>query len=123
MCFNWEALFLLGFAVKISIPLNALHGILRVSAANEASESKTMDHDALLSDNVVPEASLESVDDVAVETVVQGTSNLKTFQVSTLFILFLFKLVSCLSKLVDIATRRQHIITKLCDRGQDVFML
>ncbi|XP_057485945.1 uncharacterized protein LOC130772243 isoform X2 [Actinidia eriantha] len=61
-----------GFAVKISSPLNALHGILRVSAPNEASDRKTMDHDALPSDTVVPEASLESVDDVAVETVVLG---------------------------------------------------
>ena len=90
MCFNWNTLFLLGFAVKISSPLNALHGILRVSAPNEASESKTMDRDALSSDTVVPEASLESVDDVAVETVVLGTSILKTSQVSML--LFCFRL-------------------------------
>ncbi|GFZ00318.1 hypothetical protein Acr_13g0017170 [Actinidia rufa] len=70
-----------GFAVKISIPLNALHGILRVSAPNEARESKTMDHDALLSDTVVPEASLESIDDVAVETVVLETNHLKRQEV------------------------------------------
>ncbi|PSR84917.1 Myosin-4 like [Actinidia chinensis var. chinensis] len=70
-----------GVAVKISSPLNALHGILRVSAPNEASKSKTMDHDALPSDTVVPEASLESVDDVAVETVVLERNHLKRQEV------------------------------------------
>ncbi|GFZ21315.1 hypothetical protein Acr_29g0004770 [Actinidia rufa] len=70
-----------GFAVKISSPLNALHGILRVSAPNEASKSKTMDHYALPSDTVVPEASLESVDDVAVETVVLERNHLKRQEV------------------------------------------
>ncbi|XP_057509506.1 uncharacterized protein LOC130792080 [Actinidia eriantha] len=40
-----------------------------------------MDHDALLSDTVVPEASLESLDDVAVETVVPETNHLKRQEV------------------------------------------
>ncbi|XP_057485946.1 uncharacterized protein LOC130772243 isoform X3 [Actinidia eriantha] len=40
-----------------------------------------MDHDALPSDTVVPEASLESVDDVAVETVVLERNHLKRQEV------------------------------------------
>lgn len=64
---------LVGLAIKFSSPLPALHGIIRLSTSDKDVESKSKDYDASPADDVVPEAKMESLNDVSVETSVSGT--------------------------------------------------
>ncbi|KAL6969795.1 hypothetical protein U1Q18_029508 [Sarracenia purpurea var. burkii] len=66
-----------GLAIKFSSPLHALYGVLRLSAPNKDVVTKNTDFDASRSDAAVPEPSLVSVSDAAVETAVLETKHLK----------------------------------------------
>lgn len=66
-----------GLAIKFSSPLPALHGIIRLSTSDKDVESKSKDYDASPADDVVPEANMESLNDVSVETSVSEANHIE----------------------------------------------